>query len=222
MTAITWINEPPILRIEDDGEFEALCSQFMRETMAWREPKPTDEQGETWNARINRGIGIAGSAGEYISMRGGDDDKEAFAYMLLGAPVGLMVTSKSNIDRLIQVKFLTTHPGSESGGGILIEHAVNLSEKAGYRGCLKLEANKASIMTYKALGFVETGGGNMRLAPVESDKWVQVGQMWRLKEYTERSTFAGPETAIPVWSPHRTSRSRNRTALSWQHPLRKS
>jgi hypothetical protein len=37
-------------------------------------------------------------------------------------------------NRVIQVKFLTTHPGSESGGGILIEHAVNLSDKAGYQG----------------------------------------------------------------------------------------
>jgi hypothetical protein len=219
MAAITWINEPPIVEIDDDMEFEALSGQFMRETMTWREPTTTDEQIKRWNARINRGIGIAGSAGEYI-MRGGDD-KGAFAYMLFGTPVGLMVTSKSKASRLIEVKFLTTHPGSESGGGILIEHAVNLSENAGYQGCLELEAKEASAMAYKALGFVATGGGNMKLVPSQSDKWVKVSQVWRLKKYAERQTFAGPATAIPAWSPHRSSRSRARPALSIQNPLGK-
>jgi hypothetical protein len=115
-----------------------------------------------------------------------------FAYMLHGRPVGLMLISDRNAFRLC-IEYLVTHPGSVGGGGILIEHAVNLSEQAGYKGRVELESlTIASTAAYTALGFAKVAGSHMRaLDPSEcQEKWVKVGEQWRLKKYRDRKGFA--------------------------------
>jgi hypothetical protein len=193
---IKWINGPPIVAIEDREEFETLCLQFMRSTRKWKTPLPArGAQAEKWNTRIISGILIARQALTWANSRWAAGNQSFSAYMLRGKPIGLMVTSEKQRRGVIYINFLTTHPGSENGGSILVEHAVNLSERAGYDGRVELETlNWASTAAYTALGFVEIADrdGKMKLVPSESDRWVKVGQEWRLTKHQDRRTFAGP------------------------------
>lgn len=193
---VKWINGPPIVAIEDREEFETLCLRFMRSTRKWKTPLPAkDAQAEGWNARIINGILIARQARMWANRRGAAGNQSFCAYVLRGKPIGLMATSEKQRRGLIYINFLTTHAGSADGGGILVEHAVNISERAGYDGRIGLETlNWASTAAYTALGFVEIADrdGKMNLVPGESDKWVKVGQEWRLTKYQDRRTFAGP------------------------------
>lgn len=192
MSYITWVNKPPIVEITNSEEFQVLCVQFMRDIRTWKSPSESAEEVQGWNRRIDSGINIAGSAGARWTW--GPNNLRFFIYKLLGKPVGLMVTREAKAGPLVTIKHLATHPGSENAGGILIEHAVNLSEQAGYNGCLKLTSlNRGSTAAYKALGFVEIEDLDiMKLVPNESDIWVRVENEWRLRKYKERRGFAGP------------------------------
>jgi hypothetical protein len=61
------------------------------------------------------------------------------------------------------------------------QRAVNLSEAWGESGCVELTDNNAEARkAYIAMGFVDEGG-QMKLDPSTSDRWVQQQGQWRLK-----------------------------------------
>lgn len=102
--------------------------------------------------------------------------------------------------RRIDIEALVTHPGTYGGGSLLIEHVVNLSEKTGGGGRVVLGANPGWRDSFKAKGFAdysEFSQRKLKLNPSRSDKWVKVGDEWRLKKYEVRKTFAGsPEDLL--------------------------
>lgn len=176
-----WVNEPPVVEIVDPGEFRGLCTRFVSEIATWKS-LPATTQTDVWNDKIDNRMAIANLA----EGRSWENDRQRyFVYMLPGTPVGLMVTSEKQEQSLIKVKSLATHPGTRGVGGILVEHAVNLSEKAGYQGRLELSAYAAP--EGGAWGFVETEDFQVQLIPRESNKWAEVGQEWRLTKHRVRS-----------------------------------
>lgn len=204
---IGWVTDPPIKEIKEGFEFKALCQQFKISTKAWTEPweklreqlkaagadkkvrKEAKKDIDKWNMRIYDGKNIA----KWAATRGVPFHREKFfVYMCFGKPIGLMVTMEDSLSKSILIDYLATHPGSESGGGILIEHAANLSEKAGYQGRLTLASFvERATSAYIALGFSQTSLYDMELVPIKSnEKWVKLDGRWRLLKYQNRKTFA--------------------------------
>jgi predicted Fe-S protein YdhL (DUF1289 family) len=176
-----WVNEPPIVEVVDPEEFRGFCTRFVSEITTWKSPSATN-QAAIWNDEIDTRMAIA----IWAESKAGENDRQRyFAYMLPGIPAGLMVTSERRGQSLIKIKSLATHPGTQGAGGILVEHAVNLSEKAGYKGCLEL--NEYAAPEGEAWGFGETEDFQIQLVPGESSKWVKVGQEWRLTKHRVRS-----------------------------------
>jgi hypothetical protein len=101
-----------------------------------------------------------------------------YACYLDGHPVGVMLLENGPP---VEIGYMITHPGSSGVGATLVERAVNLSEAWGESGCVELTDNNAEARkAYIAMGFVDEGG-QMKLDPSTSDRWVQQQGQWRLK-----------------------------------------
>jgi hypothetical protein len=154
--------------------------------------KSIDEAKEAlrrWNDRIDQSMQVAAMSYQTL----GEHGHRFFAYMLRGNLVGLMLIGNREGSSHLYIEWLATHPGSEGGGGILIEHAVNLSEEGGGAGRLELTPmDEASRAVYTALGFIKFGKSSMLLCPDRSEKWVKLEGRWHLAKYQERKGFAGP------------------------------
>lgn len=164
---VTWINMPPIREMSAEG-LDDLCWK------CW----------EDWDSVIDPIIDL-----ERISSVGlqAFEEEMYFVYMLLGKPVGLASISTRRGNHGTVMSGLVTHPGTKSGGGILVEHVVNWSERAGNEGCVELIPRRGWEDSFRLKGFVESPSVGMKLIPRESDKWVQLGQEWRLKQHSVRS-----------------------------------
>jgi GNAT superfamily N-acetyltransferase len=169
----TWINEPPIIEMteEEVASLASLCWDFWDSWDSGMDPESlTRASSFSWEEE---------GPGRY------------FAYMLGGKLIGAMTLAEQQQHSWIRITSLMTHPGSTGAGSILIEHAVNLSEKAGYEGRLgvMLSINRRWRANFEAKGFVTALDASvfMTLAPSHSDRWVKVGGSWRLKKHQVRS-----------------------------------
>jgi hypothetical protein len=169
---ITWVNKPPIV----ETNAEACQALFRHIYYTWETP------------------GDPSVLYSRVKNCWSDDfeDEKSFAYMILGNPVGWVRSSKLKERRSIFILGLVTHPGSKSGGSILIEHVVNRSEKAGYEGRVELRPTNRWKQSFESKGFVEAAStGLMKLLPAESDQWVKLGEEWRLRKCQHEKKFAG-------------------------------
>lgn len=173
----TWINEPPVVEVEDQEKFRKLCWEFMLEVDKWREPQSMGE-GDRWRMRIERGYLSAMIAS--WEPWGPEQPSRGFVYMLLGKPAGLMMIRESQELGVIVIVTLATHPGSRCMRGILIEHAVNMSDKAGYEGRGMLDKNATWNDECE------------NIVPIGNNEWVKLGTEWRLNKYRDRKGFAVP------------------------------
>lgn len=176
---IKWVNEPPIVEIKDLERFSGFCSRFISGTTKWMVPLET-EDAAIWNDEVKHNITIATLASTWKKA-----NSRYFVYIVLAKPVGLMVASERQTRGLIKINCLATHIGTENAGDILIEHAVNLSQKAGYNG--RLEISQYAAPEAKAWGFIESDSFRMELVARESSMWVEVNNEWRLERYQVRN-----------------------------------
>lgn len=209
-SGIKWINEPPIVEIHDKARAELLCKKFGSSIETWKvswekvsqqlqEQSGRAGHGEArseaegalkkWNERIDRGLYVASTATWTV---GSEYGHRFFAYMLYGNLIGLILVGDRGSAHPY-IEWVATHPGSETGGGILIEFAVNLSAQGNGEGRLELTPLDAvSAAAWEALGFIRRGKDSMLLNPEESEKWVKLAGRWQLTKYQERKRFAGP------------------------------
>jgi hypothetical protein len=187
---IRWINEPPIMAVEE-AEYFRRCKELSRAVKDYNRGQGLSGDSDdiaTWDLRIDDSVRMAKCA-RY------EGYERHFAYVVAGRPIGVMAMSGLD-ERTPSIEILVTHPGSAGCGGILIEYAVNLSNDAGCDGCLELVAMPRSVTAYLAFGFVMTEafgeGGTMKLDPVQSGgKWVKLDNNgWRLTKYQKRKQFA--------------------------------
>lgn len=134
-------------------------------------------QQERWNLRIKATLElIDGMCGIESDTKG----QLYVEYPVSGAPIGLMVMAGADSMGRCTINLLVTHPGSDNAGGVMIEFAVNQSVKWGCGGKLSLSPNdEECAKAYEALGFEHDG--TMCLDPNKSEKWVKVGNAWKLK-----------------------------------------
>ena len=179
----TWINEPPIVEITNKSLFQGLFAQFMTKLYASKLIRPATNEAVSWNVAIDNSIR------DFNRITTRIPDWRGFVYMVAGMPIGLMVISQMVSDECIRIHYLATHPQAEGGNGILIEHAVNLSENNGYNGRVTIGAfDSLDGASYEALGFILAQNNSLRkLDPSESGEWVKVGTEWRLKQYWVRN-----------------------------------
>lgn len=169
---IAWVNEPPIV----EASAETCQALFRHIYYTWESP------------------GDPSVLYSRVKNCWSDDfeDEMSFVYKILGNPAGWVRVSKLKERRSIFILGLVTHPGSQSGGSILIEHVVNRSERAGYEGRIELRPTDRWKQSFASKGFVEAAStGLMKLFPAESDRWVKLGGEWRLRKYQHGKKFAG-------------------------------
>lgn len=165
----TWINEPPIIEISEEevAGLVDLCWDF------W----------DSWDSGIDPESLTRASSFFWEEV----GPERYFAYMLGGKLIGAMTLVEQQQHSWIRITSLMTHPGSTGAGSILVEHAVNLSRKAGYQGRLgvMLSTNPRWRANFEAKGFVTDldAGFFMTLDPSQSEKWVTVGGNWRLNKH---------------------------------------
>ena len=80
---------------------------------------------------------------------------------------------------------LVGHPCARNVGDILIEFAVNLSERLGFDGCVRLTAEAGAQRFYESVGFCPVKGGwnslwtDCILKP-QQPQWSKLSGQWHL------------------------------------------
>lgn len=161
MPYLSWINEPPIKEVTDI-DFGIAMAEFGEEI---------EKAGLDFGKNFQRLALTFNPWGQQVSAR-------RFIYLFRGKPIGLMLAAEEKDKCLIRITQLIINPEAEEGFDVLIEHAVNLSSSAGYRG--RLELCPLDRPRFEALGFVATLDESMTIEPGESGQWTQDGQRWRL------------------------------------------
>ncbi|TQV86768.1 GNAT family N-acetyltransferase [Exilibacterium tricleocarpae] len=183
MAKYQWINKPPIIQVKKESVLLGYRKQLLRNIENWRLAEPDYDvppEIEGWNSRC----GYSDSIATLVK-----NEDFNFVYLLEGVPVGIMTMS----DYLLPyINDLVLHPGSEGGGAIMIEHAVNFSRGMGYGGKLELWSyNGESTKFYLKMGFtgVDSGSGSMTLDPATSDLWDTAGNRYHLKKYAAQTAY---------------------------------
>lgn len=169
----TWVNKPPIVETRDGDELKLLCTQFRAEV--GKLVRPSTYKAFVWDELRFWAEREADKIQDAAGDLGVDDHYTYCVYKPLGKPVGLMECWKG------PGQYVVTHfamlPGHADEGKILVEHAVNLSEKTGYEGRVFFSAfNSAG---HHKLPWLQSDD----LIPSESNDWVKVGDKWRLQEH---------------------------------------
>ncbi len=82
------------------------------------------------------------------------------------------------------IGFMLTHPGSHGCGSLLIEKAVELSKGEEIWAKVKPYALPFyQNLGFEQYGFPDTDTTSMRLIPSESEKWIIIGNHYRLRKY---------------------------------------
>ncbi|WP_099116761.1 GNAT family N-acetyltransferase [Xenorhabdus ishibashii] len=111
-----------------------------------------------------------------------------FICQVKGIPIGVMtfVTGGSSFynEGTDKIGFMLTHPGNHGCGSLLVEKAVELSKDEE----ILVSAKPNAVPFYQNLGFEQYGFPDvdtisMRLIPSESEKWIFVGNYYRLRKY---------------------------------------
>ncbi|MES3035332.1 MAG: hypothetical protein V4813_15140 [Gemmatimonadota bacterium] len=187
MPDYTWVNHAPIVHVPVNQEV-ARVRRFQELVRHYGSP----ETGPPLVGRMADHASGAIDVGNFLVAKSGRDGHVTFEYRLCGEPIALM---QINLDvRHIEIVNLTTHPGSEKAGGIMVEFALNRaahynaqSEESIFSdGKLQLKSfNDASTSAYLALGFTldRQGGREMSLNAKRSPLWHRVEGGWRLASY---------------------------------------
>jgi len=157
-----------------------------------------DSEGdETWQERFRTTEGML----DLMPVYGLSNGINRAGYFLNGAPCGLMSTSMRS--KGMSIDAIVTHPLSQGAGIALVEHAVNLSARAGLGGAVRLWAVNNAMAVYQAMGFErpDLNKDKMVLDPVASPLWIQRDGQWRFrrdagKGYV-RSTGPSDGQAVP-------------------------
>lgn len=178
----TWIIDPPVKEITSPSEFKVLYELMMTGARKFPEPAPGKEAAweremewadpEPVNRTFNRALAEC------------DDDSlwpyKFCAYMPSGRVAGLMsCTQRPSKHNLLEVWDVAMLPGWESEGTILIEHAVNLSQRVGYEGRVYFDPfARAPYSLHRSsfLRYIE----NEFIVPRESKSWEMIDNRWRL------------------------------------------
>ncbi|MBI6550003.1 GNAT family N-acetyltransferase [Xenorhabdus lircayensis] len=116
-----------------------------------------------------------------------------FICLVQGTPIGVMtfVTGSTSFynEGVDKIGFMLTHPGSQGGGSLFVEKAVELSCNLGNGGELQVSAKPYAVSFYKSLGFEPYGfpdfeTTSMVLNPSERNEWSAIGNIYRLRKYT--------------------------------------
>jgi hypothetical protein len=189
--AYGWINQAPIRKV-DQSEVEGIAKTLRGQIKDW------GEGSQTWDTARRYDINKQGALKllrTIIKVSGGSDFNYVYEYggMVLGLLLGIAMPD------YLSVHYLLVHPGTEGGGAILLEFAVNLSYSEHTGGKVMLASlNQNSSDFYLRMGFERAepadtdGGGAMFLDPATRlDLWVQhASGEWALKAYVGKK-FAG-------------------------------
>ncbi|PHM61851.1 GNAT family N-acetyltransferase [Xenorhabdus ishibashii] len=131
-----------------------------------------DDEQKKWNSRFTKAFEILGSISLNAKLRTKESGMSFFVAYFRGIPIGglLLSTGDNYFPALPKVIYLAIHCGIRGCGALLIEQAVNKSQKWGKNGNLQLNPLREAIRAYLDMGFVETET-HMELHPERNDKW---------------------------------------------------
>lgn len=183
----TWIDTPPIRRLTDE-EYLVSKREYDEAMERWGEIDGGTDLAKRLNDHRGYSVDVARFT-EYALGRGYD----IYEYRIAGVPVAIMMV---DLDDVLEIKNLFTHPGTENAGGIMIEFALNLTVDNPLRvapGVIGLETyNEASTAAYKALGFKTYSGRQLVLEAAKSELWELVETRWKLKKYKDKRYLSAP------------------------------
>ncbi|PHM50765.1 hypothetical protein [Xenorhabdus miraniensis] len=109
-----------------------------------------------------------------------------FASFFRGVPVGILVLSDATLNRangIPIIRAIATHMGTRNCGRLLIEYAVNKSQKLDHYGVVQLEPVANAKPAYLRLGFTEDTDDWMVLDPArQGSKWHLIDGNYRLRQ----------------------------------------
>lgn len=165
----TWIENPPVSRIETLDDFQALCTLFMAET---RRLETNEDEAWKERKRLARGVAIylRGWARAYYFAR---EHKIFCVYKPSAKIIGLMGWRRQVSSGFAHIAML---PEYESEGTILVEYAVNLSEEAKCEGRVRFP--QASPVRPHRPDWTQYLPSE-DFVPSESDEWKKFDGRWR-------------------------------------------
>jgi hypothetical protein len=143
-----------------------------------------------WERRLMDTCSTLGEIEEFLGDEAEDTEEYGFyTCQYQGKPVGLMVISQDQHLPGVGIDYLVSHPGTENVGGLLIEHAVGISEYTGGMGKVYLDVmNDGAPKAYERLGFVMDAGSatDMSLDPQSSSQWQSTNGVWQLAKFSPK------------------------------------
>ncbi|PHM47543.1 GNAT family N-acetyltransferase [Xenorhabdus miraniensis] len=132
-----------------------------------------DNEQEKWNSRFTGAYEILSDILINANLRTKESGVSFFVAYFRGSPIGGLQLSPGDNEfpDFPKVNYLATHCGIRGCGALLLEQAVNKSQRLGKDGNLKLRPLLRAIPAYVDMGFVEIES-HMELHPIErNDKW---------------------------------------------------
>lgn len=184
-----WRIEPPVVKLTKE-QVKVECREFIDKVDKFKKPATG---GEMWNqtnwAKVAADSIVFATGLHWLNKVPHPEyfglfQYSYFAYKPSGRVVGLMQTAWSrpgNTPGLV-VWSLAMLPEHESEGAILIEYAVNLSDLAGHEGRVRFAPFENKVHPHKPAWFKYLKSEYV-VPRNEEEKWEEVGDMWRLKEY---------------------------------------
>lgn len=201
----TPLNEPPVKVITDPGEHDLIIRQFLDKAKSFEMVRYTKNPPTQWRNRMIQAEMYAREIG-FKAERASNDEKHKDRYVLCayrhsGEVVGLLLWDQCGPVGLEEsvgsVSCLAMLPGRESEGGILLESAVNLSEKAGYEGrtfCLQFRLNAQRNYPQPWLNSLQS---EIVVPGDDPNTWVKIDGEWRLKSHL--IVFAELNWQLQMW-----------------------
>lgn len=174
----TWNNDILVEEVTDLDELKILCDRFIFEVKKFERGQI---EGGVWKDQKR----LAKLAASGIAVTAANERARVncrfYMYKPLGKPVGLMSFTKSSFGDPTVWEFAML-PGRESEGTVLVEHAVNLSEAAGYKGRVDFPSVESTGWSFRP-PWHQWGIQSRYLDPSKSDEWIKADGIWRLRKY---------------------------------------
>jgi hypothetical protein len=181
-----WITDPPV-KLRSGEEFMLDANNL---EMLFAKYGATEQKGGAATAQWDDHVTEFPHALARIKLAPENAKKSGlselyYSYMVVGQPVGMMILIEKF--RYISIQDLVTLPSVADCGGLMVEFAVNLSERKGNSGKLKLTAaTKGAEKAYLAMGFATEEANVMQLTPGSSDKWSKLESGWKMAKYANK------------------------------------
>lgn len=172
--------------IQTDGWMKHIQNITEREKAIYKIPKEARTSEDLWDMRCCITHNLLNKLTKLLTLIKNTGDTQNHAYFVCcinNKPIGAMLLrkyySKHNPPYFPGISFIITHPGIQNCAYLLLEKAVNMSYKMGYRGKLKLTlaTDELSQKVYEKMGFIkmETPDNmKMTLDPNENSAWTFV------------------------------------------------